>query len=106
MSGARLIRLLAVTVTALAIGVTPAGASTRARTVRRDAADAPNGGVLLDGWGGLHPTGLPGVTPAITGAPYWPGWDIARGITMRADHSGGFVVDAWGGLHWFSVGTP
>ena len=59
-------------------------------------------GWTLDGWGGLHPFGGAGSSPAPVGAPYWPGWDIARGVAL--DSSGwGVVVDGWGGLHTFST---
>jgi hypothetical protein len=40
----------------------------------------------------------------VTGAPYWPGWDIARGIALMPDGTGGVVVDGFGGLHPFGVG--
>jgi hypothetical protein len=36
-------------------------------------------------------------------APYWPGWDIARGVALEADAAGGHVVDAWGGTHAFGT---
>jgi hypothetical protein len=102
----RLTRLLTAIVVVLAVGfVAGAGASTTARP-RRGAVDDLNDGLLLDGWGGLHAAGPSGAMPTVIGAPYWPGWDIARGITRRVDRTAGFVVDAWGGLHWFSVGTP
>ena len=35
--------------------------------------------------------------------PYWPGWDIARGVAFVADGTGGFVADGWGGLHGFDL---
>ncbi len=35
------------------------------------------------------------------GAPYWAGWDIARGVTLLPDGNGGFVLDGFGGLHPF-----
>jgi hypothetical protein len=64
------------------------------------------GGLILDGWGGLHPfrTGngrAPTVTPG-TG-PYWKGWDIARDVVINPDGQGGYVLDAWGGLHGFGL---
>lgn len=69
---------------------------------------APAGGLVLDGFGGLHYfTIVPGVpAPVITGGPYWNGWDIARGVMLVTDSTGwrgGYVVDAWGGLHPFGV---
>jgi uncharacterized protein YvpB len=66
------------------------------------------GGVLLDGWGGLHAFG--GAVVHTSGAPYWAGWDIARAVAVRADGSGGWTLDGWGGIHAWgaapSVGTP
>ncbi|MCC7077615.1 MAG: PQQ-dependent sugar dehydrogenase [Acidimicrobiia bacterium] len=59
-------------------------------------------GVVLDGWGGLHPFG--GAAKP-SGGPYWPQWDIARGMALRADGSSGLIVDGWGGLHAFG-GAP
>jgi hypothetical protein len=56
------------------------------------------GGIILDGWGGLHAYGRAhlGATSA-----YWPGRDIARGVAVDG-HGGGIMVDAWGGLHDFA----
>jgi hypothetical protein len=56
-------------------------------------------GYVLDGWGGLHPFGG---APAGAGGPYWPGWDIARGVSVVPRGTNGFVVDGWGGLHPFN----
>ena len=66
--------------------------------------NAPQSGFVLDGWGGLHPYGAPGlaVTPSMPG-PYWNGWDIARDFAFLPDGTGGFVLDGWGGLHQFRV---
>jgi len=55
-----------------------------------------NGGVLLDGYGGLHPFG--GATLNTAGAPYW-GWNIARAISVLPGGSGGWTLDGWGGIH-------
>jgi hypothetical protein len=71
----------------------------------------PAGGFVLDGFGGLHYFTIDGsvTKPVITGAPYWHGWDIARGLIIlttpgiSGGYRGGFVVDAWGGLHPFNV---
>lgn len=41
-----------------------------------------------------------------TGAPYWRGWDIARGVALRHTGTGGYVLDAWGGLHPFGGAPP
>jgi hypothetical protein len=66
------------------------------------------GGYVQDAWGGVHPLGaVAGVAvPAPVGAPYWPGWSIARGVVAFAA-GGGFVLDGFGGLHPFaSAGLP
>lgn len=69
-----------------------------------------SGGLVLDGWGGLHPFSLdgrraPSVNPR-TG-PYWYGWDIARAVVINQDGRGGYVLDGWGGLHPFGInGNP
>ena len=62
----------------------------------------PEGGYVLDGWGGLHPFGG---APVVAPGGYWPGWDIARAVVTRADGRSGYVVDGWGGLHAFG-GAP
>lgn len=57
-------------------------------------------GADIDGWGGIHR--LCGSEQIFTaGAPYWPGWDIARGIAITPGGNGGFVLDGWGGVHAF-----
>ena len=61
----------------------------------------PRGGVILDGWGGIHPFG--GMPLDTSGAPYWHGWDIARAEVVRPDGSGGWVLDAYGGIHAFGA---
>src|SRR5205823_7655765 len=57
----------------------------------------PHGGVILDGYGGLHAFG--GMLLNFAFAPYWNGWDIARAVVVRADGLGGWTLDAWGGIH-------
>jgi hypothetical protein len=75
--------------------------------IARGIAASPTGegGVVLDGWGALHPFGD---STAVSGSGYWPGWDITRGISaLRASSAtqwSGYVLDGWGGLHGFSVG--
>lgn len=66
-------------------------------------ASGQTGGVVLDGWGGLHPFG--GFALNTAGASYWPGWDIARAIVVRDDGSGGWMLDGWGGIHAFGSAT-
>ena len=70
-------------------------------------------GYVLDGWGGLHPfwqgnSSISSPSPA----PYWNGWDIARGFVLTSAGSG-YVLEAFGGVHPFgtagaatSTGTP
>ncbi len=79
---------------------------TRGVTGSYDAASNPQpGGYIVDGWGGIHPYGQGGIAapPAPTGASYWSGWDIVRGIASMPDGSGGFVLDGWGGLHPYGL---
>jgi uncharacterized protein YvpB len=64
----------------------------------------PHGGVILDGWGGLHPFG--GMVLDQRGAPSWPNFDIARALSVRADAGGGWILDAWGGIHAFGGAPP
>ena len=57
----------------------PTGAPVRGVAVQPNAA----GGAVLDGFGGIHPFAVAGGVPLpITGAPYWPGFPIARNITI------------------------
>jgi YVTN family beta-propeller protein len=64
------------------------------------------GALVLDGWGGLHFTGVGSArtNPGMYGAPYWKGWDIARGVALVPGGGYGFVVDGFGGLHGFGLG--
>jgi spore germination protein YaaH len=71
-----------------------------ARVVKALPGTLPQSGAVLDGYGGLHPYGVP-VT--LTGGPSWPGFDIARDFAFMPDGSGGFVLDGYGGLHPFAV---
>jgi len=66
--------------------------------------NAPQSGFVLDGWGGLHAYGAPGLSET-SGAlgHYWSGWDIARDFAFLPDGTGGFVLDGYGGLHAFRV---
>ncbi|MHB8571518.1 MAG: glycosyl hydrolase family 18 protein [Candidatus Dormibacteria bacterium] len=55
----------------------------------------------LDGFGGVH-----GVqSPPLSTSDYWPNWQIARGLAVRADGGGGYVLDGYGGLHPFGSAT-
>jgi Subtilase family len=60
------------------------------------------GGVVLDGWGGLSAFGDSAVAH---GTGYWSGWDIADGIATLPGRTTGYVLDRWGGLHAFTVGA-
>jgi hypothetical protein len=70
-------------------------------------APAPDGGYVLDGYGGLHPFSIAGgpAAPKVTRTAYWPGWDIARGVVRRDDGRTGYVLDAYGGVHRFAAGS-
>jgi hypothetical protein len=89
--------------------------------IARDFAFMPDGsgGYVLDGYGGLHPFSLNGgaglgfrelhtwgMPPAVQGAPYWPGFDIARKVVIFANGSGGYVLDGYGHVHAFGIGRP
>lgn len=63
-----------------------------ARGVALQCNDGQVAGYVVDGWGGVHPFG--GAGPG-TGAAYYPGWDITRGITVSAPNQG-YTVDGWG----------
>jgi hypothetical protein len=71
---------------------------------------AAPGGVLLDGYGNLHPFG--GFTINTSGNPYWNGWDIARSLALEplSPSQGGWELDGWGGIHAFgnapNINTP
>jgi hypothetical protein len=42
-----------------------------------------------------------------TNPPYWPGWDIARGVALTSFGDGGYVLDGYGGIHPYSnAGVP
>ncbi|MGZ4713479.1 MAG: hypothetical protein ACXVJZ_14915 [Acidimicrobiia bacterium] len=65
------------------------------------------GGYVLDGFGGIHrfSIGASPRPPTVSRNPYWPGWDIARGIALLPNRTGGYVLDGFGGLHRFAVGS-
>lgn len=71
-----------------------------ARIARALPGALPDSGAVLDGYGGLHPYGVP-IT--INSSASWPGWDIARDFAFLPDGSGGYILDGYGGLHPFSV---
>ncbi len=63
-----------------------------------------NGGVVLDGFGGLHPFG--GYHLDTAGAPYWSGFNIARALQLMPGGAGGWVLDGYGGIHAFGAAPP
>jgi uncharacterized protein YkwD len=67
-------------------------------------ASAVLGGVVLDGFGGLHSYGDRPLN--LGGFTYWQGWDIARGVALSRDGSGGYTLDGWGGVHPFGSAGP
>jgi hypothetical protein len=61
-------------------------------------------GYTLDGFGGVHAFGG---APVLVASVYWPGWDIARGISLvPGGAGGGYVLDGFGGIHAFGTPTP
>ena len=75
-----------------------------ARAVKaQPGANAPQSGFVLDGYGGLHPYGVAGLTETPDGSSHYWGFDIARDIAFMPDGTGGFVLDGYGGLHPFHV---
>ncbi|MHB8669732.1 MAG: glycoside hydrolase family 71/99 protein [Acidimicrobiales bacterium] len=54
---------------------------------------------------GAQASGSATAAASPTGGPYWPNWDIARGVATLADGSGGYVLDGLGGLHGFGLGN-
>ncbi|MHB8669735.1 MAG: hypothetical protein ACYDAD_04110 [Acidimicrobiales bacterium] len=81
--------------------VAPQPVSAAAMRSFQAAVRSVRGGVVLDGFGGLHPFG--GMKLNNDRASYWPGWDIARALILRADGSGGWQLDGLGGLHAFGA---
>ncbi len=68
-------------------------------------APVPVQGVVVDAFGGLHgwSAGCAAAPNGFVGGPYWPGWDIVRGVAVLPGNRG-LVVDAYGGTHGFSFG--
>ncbi|MBV8952340.1 MAG: metallophosphoesterase [Actinobacteria bacterium] len=68
---------------------------------------AASSGYVVDAYGGLQPFSVGNAAPlaAPVGAPYWNGFNIARGVALMPNKQGGYVLDGWGGLHPFKVGT-
>ena len=66
-------------------------------------ANAPQAGLILDAYGGLHPYGGPALQ--VGQEPYFAGHDLARDFVILPDASGGYELDAYGGIHPFSLGA-
>jgi spore germination protein YaaH len=64
------------------------------------AANSPQSGAVLDGYGGLH---MYGGSLNVQITAYWQGWDIARDFAFLPNGTGGYVLDGYGGLHPFSA---
>ena len=64
---------------------------------------APQSGLVLDGFGGLHPYGTPAPSETSGSAGHYWGFDIARDFAFMPDGSGGLLLDGYGGLHGFGV---
>jgi hypothetical protein len=67
------------------------------------------GGWVVDAFGTLYPWGkvLAGSVAPTDASPFWPDFDIARGMTSFPGAMAGLEVDGYGGLHPFaSPGLP
>jgi hypothetical protein len=53
-------------------------------------------GYVLDAHGGVHAAGG---AAGLRQSAYWPGWDVARDLSLPANGTQGQVLDAFGGLH-------
>jgi subtilisin family serine protease len=65
------------------------------------------GGYVVDAYGGVHRFRIGSTSPlppVTTGGPYWPGWNIVRGIALSPS-GGGYVLDGYGGMHTFGFGA-
>ncbi|HZR13533.1 MAG TPA: hypothetical protein VFC33_09795 [Acidimicrobiia bacterium] len=66
-------------------------------------------GATIDAWGGIHPFSTVTETIDTCNAPYWPKWNIVRGLALLPNGQGGFTLDGWGGVHAFGkaqLATP
>src|SRR5438132_761928 len=63
----------------------------------------PQAGMVLDGFGGLHPFGSP--TLQVGQEPYYLNHDVARDFVFLPDGTGGYELDGYGGIHPFSIGS-
>jgi hypothetical protein len=74
-----------------------------ARSAKALPGSGDQAGMILDGYGGLHPYGEDASTATVQASAYWQGWDIARDFGIVPDGSGGYVMDGYGGLHPFGI---
>jgi hypothetical protein len=58
-------------------------------------------GALMSSFSGTF-TGNGVASDPSTHGPYWPGWDIARGVAVMPTGDAGYVLDGYGGLHRYS----
>jgi hypothetical protein len=69
--------------------------------------EASASGFTLDGWGGLHPFNSGSAVQPVTPGdyPYWPNFDIARGLRLAPATTGskpqGWILEGYGGEHEF-----
>ncbi len=91
----------------LVVGSTHVGARDVASAFRfredGSSGPSPTEGFVLDAFGGLSgwSAGCLGAPTGVIGNPFWPGWDIARGVAALPGGRG-VVVDGWGGVHGFT----
>ena len=98
----RLLPALVCAAAALLGPASPTGIAPHTGTAAPAGLVSTPGSVTLDAWGGLHPSA--GLALDTSGAPYWPGWDIARSLSLLPDgSSGGWILDGWGGIHPFGA---
>jgi hypothetical protein len=101
----------AVVAAVLTLGVAPGAIATAPRAGAAPSTPSGSEGVVVDAWGGLHIVSY-AASPTINSfnhTSYWKGWDIVRGVALRAADPatcasfGGYTLDAWGGLHPFGI---
>lgn len=98
-------RLLTVITVILASAIPISSVVASSATPTASTSIAPdNGGVLLDGYGGLHAFG--GASLTTNGSPYWAGWDIARAVSIMPGGAGGWTLDGYGGVHSWGAAPP
>ena len=73
------------------------------RPQRRHHADG-RGLRVLDGFGGIHDVGT--ARRLVGNAPYWPGWDIARSLSLSTDGRSMVMLDGFGAVWRFGDAVP